>query len=292
MEIASNLLLCLILFLFAALSRLLWRRQSRKVKNLQPPGPPGWPILGNFFDLGTLPHQTLSKFKPKYGPVLGLKLGSVNTVVIQSAMAASQLFKNHDHDFCDRKCPIVLTAHNYCQGTLAFDRYGQSWRMLRRICSMGLLANRQTYETAGLRRKCIDDMIRYIEKDAATAQERGEEGKVNLGHFLFLMSFNLVGNLVLSRDLLSSGSKEGKEFFDAMSEVMVWAGKPNLADFLPGDQEEHGAGHESSHKNCTKGGLDLFAFPCGCAVIIHRLTFVVRLECLGAYVAFRARLDL
>ncbi|KAG8483880.1 hypothetical protein CXB51_023468 [Gossypium anomalum] len=67
--------------------------------------------------------------------------------------------------------------------------------------------NRQTNEVARLRRKCIDDMIRYIEEDAAAAQERG--------------------------DLLNSGSKDGKEFFDAMNDVMVWAGKPNLADFLP-----------------------------------------------------------
>ncbi|KAE8690056.1 Cytochrome P450 76A1 [Hibiscus syriacus] len=172
--------------------------------------------------------------KPKYGPVLGLKLGSVNTVVIQSAVAASELFKNHDHDFCDRKCPIVLTAHNYCQGTLAFGRYDKSWSKFRRICSMGLSANRQTNEMARLRQKCIDDMVRYIQEDAAAAaRERGEEGKVNLAHFLFLMSFNLVGNLVLSRDLLSSRSEEGKQFFDAMNEVMVWAGKPNLADFLP-----------------------------------------------------------
>ncbi|KAE8666142.1 putative cytochrome P450 [Hibiscus syriacus] len=61
-------------------------------------------------------------------------------------------------------------------------------------------------------------MIRYIEEDAVASRERGEEGKVNLPHFFFLMPFNLVGNLVLSRDLLSSRSKEGKEFFDAMNE--------------------------------------------------------------------------
>ncbi|XWS66756.1 hypothetical protein CRYUN_Cryun05aG0227700 [Craigia yunnanensis] len=72
-----------------------------------------------------------------------------------------------------------------------------------------------------------------MEEDKAEAHARGEEGKINLAHFLFLTSFNLVGNLVLSRDLLSSRSKEGKEFFDAMNKVMVWAGKPNLADFLP-----------------------------------------------------------
>lgn len=233
METISVLLLCLILFLFSVLIQLSRGNLSRKRKNLQPPGPPGWPILGNFFDLGAAPHQTLHKLKPKYGPVLRLKLGSVNTVVIQSAMAASEFFKKHDHDFCDRKCPTVLTAHNYYQGTIAFGRYDKHWRMRRRICSTELLMSRQTNEVARLRRKCIDDMIRYIEEDTAAAQERGEEGKVKLARFLFLMSFNLVGNLVLSRDLLNSGSKEGKEFFDAMNDVMVWAGKPNLADVLP-----------------------------------------------------------
>ncbi|KAE8666278.1 Detected protein of unknown function [Hibiscus syriacus] len=148
-------------------------------------------------------------------------------------MAASKLFKNHDHDFCDRKYPVDLTTHDYCLGSLAFGRYGESWRMLHRICSKELLVNRPTNETTRLRRKCTDDMIRYIEEDAAAAHGRGEEGKVNLAHFFFLMSFNLVGNLVLSRDLLSSQSKEGKEFFDAMKEVMVCAGKSNLSDFLP-----------------------------------------------------------
>ncbi|KAK8337139.1 hypothetical protein V6Z12_A09G164700 [Gossypium hirsutum] len=111
MEITSILLLCLILFSFSALIQLSRGKQSRKLKNLQPPEPPGWPILGNFFDLGAAPHQTLHKLKPKYGPVLGLKLGSVKTVVIQSAMAASEFFKKHDHDFCDRKCPTVFAGN-------------------------------------------------------------------------------------------------------------------------------------------------------------------------------------
>ncbi|XVE96519.1 hypothetical protein REPUB_Repub02eG0229600 [Reevesia pubescens] len=127
MEVTCSLLVCLILFL-SALVLVLWRRQPRKMLKLQPPGPPGWPIFGNIFDLGTMPHQTLYKLKPKYGPVLKLQLGSVNTVVIQSAKAASELFKNHDQDFCDRKCPVVLTAHNHCEGTLALGRYGKYWR--------------------------------------------------------------------------------------------------------------------------------------------------------------------
>ncbi|CAK9184596.1 unnamed protein product, partial [Ilex paraguariensis] len=47
------------------------------------------------------------------------------------------------------------------------------------------------------------------------------------------MSFNLVGNLMLSRDLLDMQSVAGHEFFEAMNMFMQWAGKPNVADFFP-----------------------------------------------------------
>ncbi|XVF76291.1 hypothetical protein PTKIN_Ptkin13bG0254600 [Pterospermum kingtungense] len=194
----------------------------QNVLKLQPPGPPGWPVFSTIFDLGTVPHQTLYKLRSKYGLVLGLKLGSVNTVVIQSAKAASKLFNNHDQDFCDRKCPVALTAHNYGQGAISLGRYGNYWRLARRICSTEFLVNRRINEMAPLRRKCIDDMMRYMEEDVAAAHARGEEGKVNLAHYLFLISFNLIGNLVLSRDILSSRSEEGKEFFDAMNKGIKW----------------------------------------------------------------------
>lgn len=76
-------------------------------------------------------------------------------------------------------------------------------------------------------------MFRSIEDDTEAATARGESGVVNLPHYLFLMSFNIVGNLMLSRDVVDSQCKEGYEFFQAMGMVSVWAGKPNLADFFP-----------------------------------------------------------
>ncbi|XP_038685664.1 iridoid oxidase-like [Tripterygium wilfordii] len=211
----------------AAALILFHRRKSR------PPGPPGWPIFGNIFDLGSVPHRTLYNLRLKYGPVIWLKLGSMNTMVVQSAAAAAELFKNHDQAFCDRKCFVALTAHNYNQGSLGVCQFGPHWRLLRRLCTMELLGTKRINETAHLRRKCVDNLIRNIEEDAAAARARGETGEVNLAHSLFLMSFNLIGNLVLSRDLFSSSSKGGHDFFVAMNAFMECAVKPNLSDFLP-----------------------------------------------------------
>ncbi|KAF2307501.1 hypothetical protein GH714_029208 [Hevea brasiliensis] len=74
---------------------------------------------------------------------------------------------------------------------------------------------------------------RNIEDHVEAAKARGESGKLNLPHYLFRMSFNLVGNRMLSRDLFDSQSREGPEFFQAMDKFIRWGGKPNIADFLP-----------------------------------------------------------
>ncbi|RVW48177.1 Cytochrome P450 76A2 [Vitis vinifera] len=157
----------------------------------------GWPIFGNIFDLGTVPHQTLYRLRPQHGPVLWLQLGAINTMVVQSAKAAAELFKNHDLSFLRPQRSIYV------------DR------------------------TQLRPRKCVDDMIRWIEEDAAKSGAEGRAGEVELPHFLFCMAFNLIGNITLSRDVVDIKSKDGHEFFQAMNGVVEWAGRPNIADFFP-----------------------------------------------------------
>ncbi|KAJ6407564.1 hypothetical protein OIU84_010952 [Salix udensis] len=116
---------------------------------------------------------------------------------------------------------------------MAIGRYGPNWSMLRRLCSSKLMVTKQLDQTAVLRQKCIDDMINYIEEDVAEAQAQGESGEIKVAHYLFIMTFNLIGNLVLSRDLVSPRSIDGHEFYDAMKKLTKWAGTPNVADFFP-----------------------------------------------------------
>ncbi|XP_065857629.1 iridoid oxidase-like [Euphorbia lathyris] len=208
---------------------LVLRKRSYSRKQL----PPGWPLIGNILDVGSNPHQSSYKLKFKYGDLLWLRLGWTNTLVIQTAKAAEQLFKHHDASFCDRKVPESWTSHNFTEGSIAFGRYTPSWRILRRLVTSGLMTNKQIQETACVRRKCIDDMIQFIQEDSAAAQCRGESGEVEFSKYVFIMTFNIVGNLVFSRDLVNSQSEEGNDFFHAMDKVTELGGKPNLADFFP-----------------------------------------------------------
>lgn len=71
-------------------------------------------------------------------------------------------------------------------------------------------------------------MVQFIEDASAN----GTEG-IDVGRFFFLMSFNLIGNLMFSKDLLDPKSERGAKFFYHAGKVMEFAGKPNVADFMP-----------------------------------------------------------
>ncbi|XP_065855143.1 iridoid oxidase-like [Euphorbia lathyris] len=232
MEWSFSVFLACFAFL-CLITLILNQRQSITGGKHRPPGPPGWPIIGNIFDLGNLPHQILYELKFKYGPVIWLRLGFTNTLVIQSAKAAEYLFKNHDVAFSDRKAPDALNARNYNKGSLALCRYGSGWRMLRRLVTLELTTGKKVIESVNIRRNCVDKMIRFIEEDAAAARSRGESGEIVLSRYVFVMTFNLIGNLVFSRDLIDPRSEEGSVFSDALDDVIKWSGKPNLADFFP-----------------------------------------------------------
>nr|WET52775.1 cytochrome P450 76A134 [Ajuga reptans] len=193
-----------------------------------PPGPKGIPIFGNLLQLGDLPHETMHKWRKDYGSVIWLKLGSVNTMVVQSPSAAAELFKKHDLPFADRKVPDVLTAYEFNEGTLGMNQFGGFWRVLRRLCSMEFLVNKRMNETTELRHRIRDNMERWIVEES----ERSKDGKVQISHCLFLFAFNLVGNLMLSRDLLDAKDPESRQFFECMNTILELSGTPNIADYL------------------------------------------------------------
>lgn len=207
--------------------------KPNKSSGKTPPGPKGVPIFGNLLQLGDLPHETMHKWRKDYGPVIWLKLGSVNTMVVQNAASAAELFKKHDLPFADRKVPDVLTAYDFNQGTLGMNQFGGHWRVLRRLCSMEFLVNKRMNETTDLRHRLRENMEKWILEESANSRAKGGTGAVQLSRFLFLLAFNLMGNLMLSRDLLDAKDPESREFFDCMNVILELAGTPNLADYLP-----------------------------------------------------------
>uniref|UniRef100_A0A7N0SYN8 Cytochrome P450 n=1 Tax=Kalanchoe fedtschenkoi TaxID=63787 RepID=A0A7N0SYN8_KALFE len=223
--------------LLLLLAILLPQIASRRRLHHLPPGPRGLPLFGNLFDLGAAPHEELARMKVHYGDVLWLKLGAVGTLVIQSASSAAEFFKRHDADFAERTITDVMRAHDYHKGSVALAGYGPVWRVLRRLITMEMVVTRRINDTVGIRRKCLDDMLRWIEEEAESItrldDHDGRRVGLQVSKFVFLMSFNMLGNLMLSRDLLDPKSGTGSEFFTAMNSLMQWSGRANVSDFFP-----------------------------------------------------------
>lgn len=233
MEFPSQLIILLLLSFPVFLFLLNRRRKISATKNRRlPPGPPGWPIFGNMFQLGEMPHRTLTNLREKYGPILWLKIGAVNTMAILSAKEATIFFKNHDHAFSDRTVIETMRVHNYDKSSLALAPYGSYWRLMRRLVTVDMLVLKRINDTVSIRRKCVNDMLAWVAKEAR-ARELEDGRGLHVARFIFFMSFNMFGNLMLSRDLFDMESENGSEFFAAVMGMMEWTGHANVADLFP-----------------------------------------------------------
>lgn len=222
-----GLLIAILLWVAWALVTERRHRQLEELGRL-PPGPRWWPVVGNIFQLGWSPHESFAKLAQSHGPIMTLWLGSMSTVVISSNEVAREMFKNHDVVLAGRKIYEAMKGDHGNEGSLITAQYGPHWRMLRRLSTTEFFVTSRLDATRGVREKCIERMMKFIEDAGACGSN-----PVDVGRFFFLMAFNLIGNLMFSKDLLDPKSERGAKFFFHAGKVMEFAGKPNMADFLP-----------------------------------------------------------
>lgn len=194
-----------------------------------PPGPTSWPMVGNIFQIGWPPHVSFAKLARKHGPIMTLRLGSMCTVVISSKEVAREMFKNHDVELAGRKMYEAMKGKHGNEGSIITAQYGPKWRMLRCLCTSEFFVSSKIDATKGVRKKCVDQMLEFVENASAN----GTNNAIDIGRFFFLMAFNLIGNLMFSKDLLDLESERGAKFFYHTGKVMELAGKPNASDFIP-----------------------------------------------------------
>ncbi|XP_019188306.1 PREDICTED: cytochrome P450 76A2-like [Ipomoea nil] len=168
-----------------------------------------------FPSLKWTPHVSFSELASKHGPIMTLWLGSMSTVVISSNEAAREMFKNHDVVLAGRKIYEAMKGDFGNEGSLITAQYGPHWRMLRRLCTTEFFVTSRLEALRGVSTKCIDHMVRYM-------GEAGNSGTaaIDVGRFFFLMSFNIIGNLMFSKDLLDPRSERGAKFFYHAGKVM------------------------------------------------------------------------
>ncbi|GJX62155.1 cytochrome P450 [Tanacetum coccineum] len=91
-----------------------------------PPGPPGLPIIGNLhqLDMSDLSDH-LWRLSKRYGPLMSIRLGMVQTLVVSSAEMAKEVMKTNDLNFCTRPVLTGLKKISYDNKDIAFSPYSE-----------------------------------------------------------------------------------------------------------------------------------------------------------------------
>ncbi|WOK92304.1 flavonoid 3'-monooxygenase [Canna indica] len=194
-----------------------------------PPGPRGWPILGNLPQLGTKPHHTLHALSKVYGPLFRLRFGSVDVVVAASASVASQFLRANDANFCDRppNSGAEYVAYNYQD--LVFAPYGSRWRELRKLCQVHLFSAKALDDLRWVREGEVGLLVRALGAAANSAVP------VHLGQAVNVCATNALARATMGRRVFeeTGGGEEAGEFKEMVVELMRLAGEFNVGDFVP-----------------------------------------------------------
>ncbi|WCJ33057.1 cytochrome P450 family 71 subfamily B polypeptide 34 [Euphorbia peplus] len=193
----------------------------RRKSKTHPPGPWKLPIIGNLHNLlGSLPHHSLYKLSQKHGPIMHLKLGEINTIVISSPETAKQALKTHDLTFANRPFSLSANIISYESSNLVFAPYGEYWRQLRKICMLELLSSKRVQSFRSIREEEVLNIMKLFS---------GSEGcPINFSTIVFKYMYS-----VISRAAFGKVRKEQEGFVPHVKEIVELGAGFSVADVFP-----------------------------------------------------------
>uniref|UniRef100_A0A0E0LDV8 Cytochrome P450 n=1 Tax=Oryza punctata TaxID=4537 RepID=A0A0E0LDV8_ORYPU len=222
-----HLILLLPLFILPFLLLLLLRSSRRRGCGQLPPSPWALPVIGHLHHLaGALPHRAMRDIARRHGPLVLLRLGELPIVVASSADAAREVMKTHDVAFASR--PITRTMRLvFPEGSegIIFSPYGETWRQLRKICTVELLSARRVMSFRSVREEEVNRLLRAV---AVAASATSPAKKVNLSE---LMSAYAADSSV--RAMIGRRFKDRDKFLAMLERGIKLFVTPSLLDLYP-----------------------------------------------------------
>ena len=195
-----------------------------------PPGPPRWPIIGNLLQLGPLPHRDLADFCTTYGPLVYLRLGTVDAITTDDPDVIREILLRQDDVFASRPKTLAATYLAYGCGDVALAPLGPHWKRMRRICMEHLLTTKRLDFFAVHRAHEAQHLVKEV-------WSRAQSGvPVNLRQLLGAFSMNNVTRMLLGKQYFgteSAGQKEAVEFMGITHELFRLLGLIYAGDYLP-----------------------------------------------------------
>ncbi|OCH88086.1 cytochrome P450 [Obba rivulosa] len=130
-DFGSSLLALCIGVIFAGILGYSWKNAFPRSLPY-PPGPKGWPLIGNVLDVPkSYPWTVYRDWSRKYGTIVHLRVFGQSIVVLNTAKAVSDLLEARSANYSDRVRPVMVPLMGL-DWNVAFMPYGSAWRQHRR----------------------------------------------------------------------------------------------------------------------------------------------------------------
>ncbi|EAY74547.1 hypothetical protein OsI_02439 [Oryza sativa Indica Group] len=192
-----------------------------------PPGPTPLPLIGNLLDLrGGVIHDKLAALARVYGPVMMIKLGLNDAVIISSRDAAREAFTRYDRHLAARAIPDTFRANGFHERSAVFlPSSDERWKALRGIQGTHIFTPRGLAAVRPVRERKVRDIIAYFRDHA------GEE--LVIRQAIHTGVLNLVSSSFFSMDIAGMGSETARELREHVDEIMTVFAQPNVSDYFP-----------------------------------------------------------
>ncbi|XP_002960493.2 cytochrome P450 703A2 [Selaginella moellendorffii] len=205
---------------------MLGRKENRNL----PPGPPGWPIIGNLMQLGPLPHRTMAGWCQKYGPLVYCRLGSTPTITASSPQMIRELLWTQDETFASRPRTTAGKLMAYHDQDVGLAPYDAHWKLMRRICVENLLTTRRMEGFQKSRAEEARDLVETMLKEAKAGNT------INMREHLGGFTMNVITRMLIGKKYFgteSTGEKEATDIRELLHEAVALIGVFFIPDHVP-----------------------------------------------------------
>uniref|UniRef100_A0ACD5VDD1 Uncharacterized protein n=1 Tax=Avena sativa TaxID=4498 RepID=A0ACD5VDD1_AVESA len=196
-----------------------------------PPGPSGYPIVGNWLQVGDdLNHRNLMGMAKRFGEVFHLRMGVRNLVVVSSPELAKEVLHTQGVEFGSRTRNAVFDIFTGKGQDMVFTVYGDHWRKMRRIMTVPFF----TGKVVAQNRVGWEEEARLVVEDVRADPASTTTGVV-IRRRLQLMMYNDMFRIMFDRrfDSLADPLFNKLRALNAERSILSQSFDYNYGDFIP-----------------------------------------------------------